>query len=345
MSVSAAERKHDAHMGPGDSYPVSVTGAHLQSAWDLAGHAANPDEVRRNIIAFAKEHGLTEHLPQSAKDWMKGSAKKAATAIEFAVAFKAKQEDVQGLIEAWWHHEQAEGDGYGKRTIVRFAESHNLTHLLPTEAHGMLHEMGVSHKHDGTKNDENGMHEHVVSKASVQPSALIQKAWVGEDGATYIEGWVSTPDRDLQKDIVEPEAFSDAMDTYFRVGAPVSSEHNTKSLPVGHLQRAAVIRNGAVVKSATHPDDAADFEFFPGAGNGIWGRAKLTDAKTGAAIKGGNVRGFSWIGLPTKTEPLPGGGRRFLQTTWNETTVAAYPVNQNAAILAAKAFGSPEQGE
>lgn len=269
-----------------------------------------------------------------------------ATAIEFAIAFKAKNEDVQGLLSEWWAHESMEGDGHGKRTIVRFAETHNLTSMLPAEAHGMLHDMGVAHNHKGMQNDaETGLHAHVVSKAFVQPEAFIQKAWLGEDGSTYIEGWISTPDRDLQKDIVEPEAFSDAMERYFRVGAPVSSEHNTKNLPVGHLQKAAVVRDGQIVKATQHPDDAAEFEFFPGAGTGVWGRAKLTDATTGTAVKSGNVRGFSWIGLPTKTEPLPGGGRRFLVTTWNETTVAAYPINQSAAIMAAKAFGNPEQGE
>src|SRR5579859_6808622 len=65
MSISEAQRKKDPHAGPGDSFPLDAE--HLASAWDLAGHAANPEKVRANIIAFAKRHNLEEHLPETAR--------------------------------------------------------------------------------------------------------------------------------------------------------------------------------------------------------------------------------------------------------------------------------------
>src|SRR5258708_10699725 len=57
---------------------------------------------------------------------------------------------------------------------------------------------------------------------------------VKADGSLDVEGWISTPAKDIEKDVIEPEAFSgSALSLYMKRGAQVSAEHQTKSLPVG----------------------------------------------------------------------------------------------------------------
>ena len=171
---------------------------------------------------------------------------------------------------------------------------------------------------------------------------IITKSWDGEQGLN-IEGWVSTDDRDQEKDITEPESFAPSIDDYFRRSAPVSYNHNTKELPVGHLQKGALVRDGQIFHTALHPFDPAEFEHFPGTGNGFYARGVLTEAITAGAVRKGNIGGFSFIGNATRYQKIPGGGRRFTEINpLIETTVAPYPVNTKAAILAAKAFGLEE---
>lgn len=54
--------------GPNQSFPIAGP-PDVADAWKLAGHAQNPDEVRRNIIRIAKKFGWTDALPQSAIEW------------------------------------------------------------------------------------------------------------------------------------------------------------------------------------------------------------------------------------------------------------------------------------
>jgi hypothetical protein len=132
---------------------------------------------------------------------------------------------------------------------------------------------------------------------------------------------------------------------------PLSSEHAMKSLPIGHGQHIALVRDGHVFAEATHPTDKADFEHFPGTGTGVYGRYVITDPQHAAQVLKGNIGGFSWVGNLKEYEPLPGGGRRFLPDSiqpWLESTVAAYPVNGKAILLAAKAYEAelaPQQPE
>jgi hypothetical protein len=120
---------------------------------------------------------------------------------------------------------------------------------------------------------------------------------------------------------------------------PLSSEHATKALPIGHGQHVALVRDGQVFKSAKHPTDPADFEYFPGEGTGAYGRFAITDPTHAAAVLKGNIGGFSFIGNLTEYEPLPNGGRRFVTLSpWLESTIAAYPINGKAIMLAAKAY-------
>ena len=71
MSISAAQRKKDPHAGPHGSFPLDAD--HLKAAWDLAGHAANPEAVRAKVIAFARAHGMMDRLPKAAQDHAKHS--------------------------------------------------------------------------------------------------------------------------------------------------------------------------------------------------------------------------------------------------------------------------------
>src|SRR6266852_3191741 len=53
--------------GPDDTYPLKDA-SDVGDAWGLAGHAANPDEVRANIKQWAKDNGHYDALPDTAKD-------------------------------------------------------------------------------------------------------------------------------------------------------------------------------------------------------------------------------------------------------------------------------------
>lgn len=309
MSISEAQRKKDPHAGPHGSYPLDPE--HLKAAWDLAGHAKDPDAVRRKILAYAREHGLMDHLPETAR--------------------KATSSTISDLFNLSWQHETMEGDESQKRRLVAFAQEHNLLHLLPNDAHGLMHDMGVPHKHEGM--EEN--HTHTVTKAynPVAKSFYVAKSWsIGE--VTYIEGWVSTEDRDIEKDIVPPEAFATSMKGYFDRRAPLSSNHGTKKYPVGHLQKSALVRDGTVFAEFEHPTDPAPFEHFPAKGTGWYARGVLTDTDAASAVSKGNIGAFSWIGNLHTYQPLEDGGRKYLEVNpLLESTIAAYPVNPQAQII------------
>jgi hypothetical protein len=328
MSVTAAERNRaDAYAGPGKSYPLYSSGEHLRAAWDLA-RGSGQAEIRAKVLAFAKKHGLTHLLPDTAQEEMKkaDSGSRAARLLDLA-----------------WHHESMENDVPEKRRLIAFAQSNGLSDALPDEAHGFMHEHGIPHGHPGDDYDgAPSEHAHPIQKAinPVQKTFVIQKAWDGptEDSAT-IEGWTSTEDRDIEKDVVPPECFEGSLDEYMARKGPLSSEHDTRGYPIGHAQRIALVRDGKIFKSASHPDDDAEFEHFPGTGTGMYGRYVITDPVAATAVKKGNVGGFSWLGNLKRYEPLPGGGRRFITVDpLRESTVAAYPVNSKAAITAVKAF-------
>jgi hypothetical protein len=57
----------DNFAGPEGSYPIK-DGSDVDDAWRLAGHAANPDAVRSKIKSIAKRLGLSESLPDTAKE-------------------------------------------------------------------------------------------------------------------------------------------------------------------------------------------------------------------------------------------------------------------------------------
>jgi hypothetical protein len=177
-------------------------------------------------------------------------------------------------------------------------------------------------------------------------SWLIKKAWTNDDGSVNIEGWVSTNDRDIEKDILEPEAFAGSLEGYFARGAPISSEHNTDDLPVGYMIKAALVRDGHIFQEASNSRyTPTDFKYFDGTGTGWYGLGVIDEERSSVAVQKGKLSSFSWIGMPKAWEPLPGGGRHFNQQgaidPLLEATVTAYPINPTAVMRIAKAHGYP----
>ncbi len=258
---------------------------------------------------------------------------------------KATSEAVSSLFHLAFNHESMEGDHPQQSRLVQFAHENNLLHLLPNEAHGAMHEASIPHKHDGMEPD----HQHEVVKAynPIGKDFVISKSW-SVDGSPdcYIEGWVSTPDEDREKDVIVAGAFSKAMDNYFERRAPISYIHEGKSLPAGHLQRAATVIDGKIVKSVVHPTDPADFEDFPAAGNGTYIRAVLNAPPVAESVRKGNCGGMSFIGNATSYSPRSPRGRHITEINpWIESTVAPYPINTKAIITIAKAYGLEEPTE
>lgn len=358
MSISEAQRRRDPHAGPGESYPLDPE--HLKAAWDLAGHAANPSAVRSKVLAYARAHGLMADLPETARSHNDGKLVRKAREDQsssqrresFQTIHKAQAAQVQELFDLAFNHENAEGDTSEKRRLIEWAQQHGLSQHLPDEAHGFMHMQNIPHTHEG---ENHPMHIHTVQKAfnPVAVEWMVEKAWPADINApdtspVYFEGWVSknTGKKDLQKEIVEPEAFVGAMDSYFTRRAPLSYTHGTKNLPAGHLQRAAIIRDGAVIKATTHPTDSAEFESPPDSGTGVYVRGVITDPIVGKSVRQGDTGGMSYIANLREYEPLPGGGRRHLKyDPWIESCVAPYPVNPDAAITVAKAFGLVDSSE
>lgn len=257
---------------------------------------------------------------------------------------KARSDQVQQLLDLAWHHESMEGDTYQQRRLAQWAADNGLAHLLPDDAHSTLHDHMIPHNHEGMENDENGMHSHTIKKAfnPISKFGLIAKSWdAGDD--VHFEGWLSTPDRDLEKDETPPEAFLPAIDGYFQRRAPLSIVHQDKNIPIGHLRKAAIIKDGKVLKSAVHPTDPAEFEHLPSIGSGVWVRGVANEEPGRSAIRKGNVGGMSFIANASEFTRIPGGRYRYEQFNhWVESTVAPYPINPSAVIAVAKAFGLQE---
>ncbi len=187
-----------------------------------------------------------------------------------------------------------------------------------------------------------------MGKSFVFSSSLaMMKARVLDDGSIESEGWISKPNKDLDKDVLEPESFSPALKAYMDGGAPISVEHGTRYLPVGFLQKAVLVRDGTIIEAADNPlHDKAEFKYFDG-GTGWYGLANIYDQKAGLGVMKGTVRYFSWIGMPNRWKDQPDGGRHFTDPgsidPLIEVTLTGFPVNNQAVMRIAKAQGySPE---
>jgi len=110
------------------------------------------------------------------------------------------------------------------------------------------------------------------------------------------------------------------------------------------MQKAALVRDGKIFKTFDHPTDSAEFKCFGDIGTGWWGRIQINDKDASDAIQKGNLGGFSWTGNANKWVDQPDGGKRFTNVNHvMEATVAAYPVNSDATMAIAKAYGLQEE--
>ncbi len=176
----------------------------------------------------------------------------------------------------------------------------------------------------------------VTGPGPLVKSFTISKAWINPDGSVSAEGWISTNAKDIERDIVEPESFALALPDYMSRGAPVSVEHNTKTIPIGQMKRAALVRDGRIFQEQFI--EPIPFQHFPNQGTGFYGLAVIYDPVAGTAVTKGLLTSFSWVGMPRKWESQSDGGRRFSEPgaidPLMEATVTAYPINTQARMLA-----------
>jgi hypothetical protein len=169
------------------------------------------------------------------------------------------------------------------------------------------------------------------------------------NGDMAIEGWISTPKQDLEKDIMEPEAFSgEGLYKYLQGVSPVSTEHNMKAWPIGHMQKATLVREGHIIQEESNPQhDSIDYLYFDKSRIGWYGALVIDDQVAIDKIEKGKVGSFSWVGMPRMWDEIPGGGRRFSKkggiNPLLEVTITAYPINVDAVMRIAKAHGYPAE--
>lgn len=187
-------------------------------------------------------------------------------------------------------------------------------------------------------------------KSPLGKNFSISKSYTRPDGSLGIEGWVSKPVKDIEKDVLEPEAFSGpGLHEYMQRGAPVSVEHNTRTFPVGFLQKARLVRNGEILQEEINPKQPAeDFRYYREEveaqhGTGWYALGSIYNTNAQIGIQKGVVSSFSWLGMPVEWEPLADGGKHFTKkgsiNPLLEVTITAYPVNTAATLRIAKSRG------
>jgi hypothetical protein len=187
-------------------------------------------------------------------------------------------------------------------------------------------------------------------KSPLGKSFAIQKSYVRPDGTLAIEGWISTPKKDIERDILEPESFAGpGLHEYMQRGAPISVEHNTRTFPVGYLQKARLVRDGEVIQDEVNPKQPAeDFRYYreeveAQKGTGWYALGSIYSENAKIGIQKGVVSSFSWLGMPVEWEPMADGGKHFVSkgsvNPILEVTITAYPVNTAATLRIAKSRG------
>lgn len=133
-----------------------------------------------------------------------------------------------------------------------------------------------------------------------------------------VSGIATTPEVDLVGDIVEPLGGS------IKLPAPFLWQHD-KNQPIGKIVKADITPTGIFITAKI----AKIAE--PGA---------LRDRIDAAwlSIREGLVSGLSIGFTPTQSEPMRGGGLRFLAWTLNEISAVTIPANSGASITAVKRF-------
>jgi hypothetical protein len=108
--------------GPDGSFPIRDA-SDVGDAWGLAGHAGNPDAVRAKIKSIAKRLGLTQGLPDTAKD-DDGEKQEGAAAIA-STTTRRPLKKIATLRVCWLEYNARSVNGriYPKTTCDRIYES------------------------------------------------------------------------------------------------------------------------------------------------------------------------------------------------------------------------------
>ena len=172
----------------------------------------------------------------------------------------------------------------------------------------------------------------------------LRKSYIRADGSLGIEGWVSTPAKDIEKDVMEPESFAgDGLHAYMQRGAPISVEHNTRTFPVGFMQKSLLVRDGKIIQQEDNPKHPVVEPRFYEGGTGWYGVGTIYDKAAAIGVMKGTVSSFSWLGMPVEWDNFPDGGKHFTKkgsvNPLLEVTVTAYPVNTTATMRIAKSLG------
>lgn len=168
--------------GPNETFPLKDA-SDVSDAWGLAGHADNPDEVRHNILSWAKENGHTDALPESAKDFDKGKKERAmGTELSRAAA----------------NHEPMSG-------------THSHAHpTFGAQGDDEAHEHEHSHE-----NDNNHDHEHSEERAVTgQPLAMYAPITRVDETDWMIEGQATSDALDHYGTIFDYESSKKAFETW-----------------------------------------------------------------------------------------------------------------------------------
>ena len=140
-----------------------------------------------------------------------------------------------------------------------------------------------------------------------------------------VEGYASTPTRDLQDEIVLPEAFRQDLADYMRIPA-VTWMHDWGLVPPGHTERAEVRPEGLFVRIRINDTEL---------GKDIW-----------KAIESGSLRALS-IGFDGEYTPEWGYfDERQQAWVWQrvalrEIAIVSFPANRRATFNLAKTLGLP----
>lgn len=98
-SISTEERNQlpdEDFAGPGRTFPIKE--GTVAAAWDLSGHASNPEEVRSKIIEIARRKGLVSELPETAMQSIHKSFDSNDFINLFIPLHKAFEETSDGVI-------------------------------------------------------------------------------------------------------------------------------------------------------------------------------------------------------------------------------------------------------
>lgn len=200
--TTASREEHKANggyfAGPGTSYPLKdCSDAH--DAWNLAGHADSPDQVRKNVKRWSSEHHCT--LPSTAKD---GDSDDRAAESDLA------------------------------RATHPFDGSHDHTHSHGDMEHSHDHEHRNDGSHDHKHMDADGDYDGDEERANFPTVATIHADIIRIDkNKREVEGVATSEAVDSFGTVFSYEASKKAFQSWIERTANVREMHDKKAVGKG----------------------------------------------------------------------------------------------------------------